>query len=204
MTEATITRKERDRLRREDDFLNAAEKLFSERGYFQTSMEDVAQEAEYATGTIYRYFPSKEELYNRMLIRKGRAFFDAVENSLRNCEGPMERLTSIIKSKVSFFFENTGFVKIYLSQVSASSNTITPPEGLRDAHEEYMRMIADILADGMKKGIFIKMDVEMLVLSFMGMTNHLLFSAVSQGKEIGEEEIERFVLGFLKKGLIKT
>ncbi len=203
MAEANITRKERDRLLRESDFLNAAEKLFSERGYFQTSMEDVAKAAEYAIGTIYRYFPSKEDLYNRMLIRKGKAFFDAVEDSLRNCEGPMERLEAIIRSKVHFFFANSGFVKIYLSQINASSNTITPPEGLKDAHQEYMGTIAGILSDGMKKGVFVKMDVDMLVMSFMGMTNHLLFTAVSEGKDLSEEDIERFVMELLKKGLIK-
>ena len=181
----------------------AAEKLFSEHGYYQTSMEDVARTAEYATGTIYRYFPSKAELFNRTIVRKGKAFFDSVEKMLGNCDGPLEKLQVIVHEKIRFFFENSEFVKLYLSQVGGSSNTITPPEGMQETHENYIKMLTGIFADGMEKGVFVKMDVDMLVMSFTGMTNHLLFISVSEGRSVSEKEVEGFVLEFLTKGLIK-
>ena len=203
MTAKNQTRKERDRRRREDDFFYAAEKLYADRGYFHTSMEDIAKEAEYATGTIYRYFPSKEALYNSILIRKGTAYLESVENSLQGCEGPLERLKSLLRNKIRFFFENAGFVKLYLSQVNGASSTIQPPEELEEAHDAYMGMFAGIFREGMKEGVFVKMDIDLLLLSFMGMTNHMLFIAISEEKNIGEQEIEKFVLGFLKTGLIR-
>jgi AcrR family transcriptional regulator len=203
MTETTLTRKDRDRQRREEDFLNAAEKLFSDRGYYQTSMEDIAQAAEYATGTIYRYFPSKEELYNSILARKGKIFSGIVDEYMQDCDGPVEQLKAIIKSKAHFFFAHSDFVKIYLSQISGSSNTITPPETMKVFHEKYMSRIAGILNDGMKEGVFITMDVDLLLLSFTGMTNHLLFTAVSDNKTLSKEVIEKFIWDFLEKGLIQ-
>ncbi len=56
MNEQAMSRKERDRRRREEDFLNAAEALFADKGYAETSMEDVAKKAKYTTGTNYGYF----------------------------------------------------------------------------------------------------------------------------------------------------
>ena len=102
--DSTISRKERDRMLREEDFLKAAEQLFSERGYFETSIEDVAREAEYATGTIYRYFSSKEELYHSLLLRKGQAYFNQIKTSLEEADSPLEKLRAVVRGKTRFFF----------------------------------------------------------------------------------------------------
>jgi AcrR family transcriptional regulator len=202
MTTGKLTRKERDRQRREDDFLDAAEKLYAERGYFQTSMEDVAREAEYATGTIYRYFSSKEDLYNKILTRKGYAYVDKITPMLDAAESPLEKLKAIVRNKVDFFIQNAEFMRIYLNVVNAASDRMTPPEDLREVHARYVELVGGIFRDGMEKGVFNRMDVDMLVQAFMGMTNHLLCSSVSAEKSIDREEVESFIMALLEKGLI--
>ncbi len=204
MAKDGLTRKERDKQRREDDFLNAAEKLYAGRGYFQTSMEDVAQEAEYATGTIYRYFASKEELYHKLLIRKGNAYFEMIHGILPDKNTPLERLQAIIHSQVRFFFDNAEFMRIYITEVNAPCDTMNPPEELEKAHTQYMKMLGDILRDGMKEGVFRKMDVDMLLLAYIGMTNNLLCKTISSEKKISEEDAEAFILSFLEDGLMTT
>ncbi len=201
MTTESTTRKERDRLRRKDDFLDAAEKLYAVRGYFQTSMEDVAQEAEYATGTLYRYFSSKEDLYHNLLIRKGHTYFDMIKDIPTRTTTPVEKLKAIIHNKVRFFFENAEFMRIYITEVNAPCDTMNPPEGLRELHEQYMQMLANILSDGMDKGMFKRMDVNMLLLAFTGMSNNLLCNTISNDKNISEQDAEQFILSFLESGL---
>ena len=56
-------RKERERQQRRDTILDAAEKLFFDKGMENTTMDEVAKEAEFSKGTIYLYFKNKEELY---------------------------------------------------------------------------------------------------------------------------------------------
>jgi hypothetical protein len=51
--------------------------------------------------------------------------------------------------------------------------------------------------------VFITMDVDLLLLSFAGMTNHLLFTAVSGNKDLSKEVIEKFIWEFLEKGLMQ-
>ena len=65
-----LTRKERDRQLREQDILRAAEHVFATQGYHQATLQDIAKEAQYATGTIYLYFKDKEVLYLALLERK--------------------------------------------------------------------------------------------------------------------------------------
>ncbi len=52
---------------RQEDILNAALEVFSEHGFAATRLDDVAQRAGVAKGTLYLYFPDKETLFERML-----------------------------------------------------------------------------------------------------------------------------------------
>ncbi len=55
-------RRQREKEQREASILSAAEKLFAQKGYQQTSMEEIADLAEISPGTIYFYFKNKEDL----------------------------------------------------------------------------------------------------------------------------------------------
>ena len=56
-------RKEREKQQRRDAILDAAERLFFSKGMENSTMDEVAREAEFSKGTIYLYFKNKEELY---------------------------------------------------------------------------------------------------------------------------------------------
>jgi len=57
------SRKEREKERHRNEIIDAGESLFLSQGYDNTTMEEIAQEAEFAKGTLYNYFESKEDLY---------------------------------------------------------------------------------------------------------------------------------------------
>ena len=56
-------RREREKQRRRNDILDAAEHVFFEKGLKSATMDEVAEEAELSKGTLYLYFKSKEDLY---------------------------------------------------------------------------------------------------------------------------------------------
>lgn len=65
----TIERREREKLQRREDIVDAAEKVIFSKGYEVATMDDVAKEAELSKGTLYLYFKSKEELYFAIVLR---------------------------------------------------------------------------------------------------------------------------------------
>jgi TetR/AcrR family transcriptional regulator len=62
-------RKERERNRRRNDIIDAAEKVFMTKGFENATMDDVAEEAEFSKGTLYTYFQSKNELCLSIVLR---------------------------------------------------------------------------------------------------------------------------------------
>lgn len=63
----TLQRKERERLARRQEILAAARKVFAERGYEHATLDEIAEKAEFAKGTLYNYFDSKETLFSEIV-----------------------------------------------------------------------------------------------------------------------------------------
>lgn len=83
-------RKEREKERRRQEIIDAAERVFFSKGIQNATMDDVAQEAELSKGTLYLYFNSKIELYLAINIRGVEILneiflkaFDSVETGLQ-------------------------------------------------------------------------------------------------------------------------
>jgi AcrR family transcriptional regulator len=62
-------RKQRERERRRQQIIVAAKRVFSEKGFSKSTMEDIAHEAELSPGTLYLYFKNKDELYASLSLR---------------------------------------------------------------------------------------------------------------------------------------
>jgi AcrR family transcriptional regulator len=58
-----MTRRERERLVREEEIIDAAVKLFGQKGFDIASMDEIALEAQFTKRTLYLYFENKEELF---------------------------------------------------------------------------------------------------------------------------------------------
>ncbi len=197
-------RKLRDRMVREEDFLAAAEKLFAEKGFFQTSMEDIARLAEYGTGTIYRYFASKTELYHELLNRKAIVYFDYVCEEVAKCQTPRSKLHALFRSKVNFFRKNRAFMTIYFSEIVGSECNLAAgvSEKTRDIHSKYQELVRKTLKAGIKSGDFAAHDLEYLVGSFCALSDSALMRAFDSKQKTSIEDAEKFMIDFFEMGLL--
>ena len=60
-----LSRRDREKMVREAEIVQAAEEIFRQNGYENTSMDDIAKKAQFTKRTLYQYFPSKEHLFAR-------------------------------------------------------------------------------------------------------------------------------------------
>jgi AcrR family transcriptional regulator len=89
-------RKERERERRRQQIMVAAKRVFSQKGFNKSTMEDIAREAELSPGTLYLYFKNKDELYASLSLRILQYLLIRLEHVGRDEElHPTERLRSL-------------------------------------------------------------------------------------------------------------
>ena len=67
MAMAELPRKEREKLQHKEEILTVALKLFSDRGFHNVSMQEIAEESEFSVGTLYKFFESKESLFAALM-----------------------------------------------------------------------------------------------------------------------------------------
>ena len=93
----SVTRKE---------VVNSATKLFKERGFLSTPIQDIAEDCGLAKGTVYKYFPSKEDLFSEVFNQCHNAYFDQVDELMRLPGlSPKEQFLQQIILRFRYFIE---------------------------------------------------------------------------------------------------
>jgi TetR/AcrR family transcriptional regulator len=98
-------RKEREKQRRREDILDAAEKIFFTKGYEISTMDDVAEMAELSKGTLYLYFKSKEEIHWEITQRHMGKVLDNMESAMDPAKNAIENLLTMARIFIAHFDE---------------------------------------------------------------------------------------------------
>jgi TetR/AcrR family transcriptional regulator len=142
------SRSERRRARTANAIRDAGERLFIGRGYSATTMEDLAEEADVAVGSIYAHFGSKEGVYGALIER-------ALELDKQYCDAgfgagnsPAERLFGLAEGYLRFAREHPGYFQLFrFPPPDRPGVELTPTASARVAQrirEETERMAGEI------------------------------------------------------------
>ena len=96
-------RKEREKEQRKNDIVDAAERVFFDKGHENATMDDVAEEAELSKGTLYLYFKNKEDLYLAIHLRGNRILHSLFEKAVKNQKTGIEKTRAIGKAYIEFY-----------------------------------------------------------------------------------------------------
>lgn len=111
-----LNRKQREHLAHRQEILAAAEKVFAAKGFFPTTMNEIARGAEFGTGTLYKYFKSKEELYFTLIDEKVEEINRLVKAELSRETSAKERVEKALRLQFEFVERNRDFFRIYISE----------------------------------------------------------------------------------------
>jgi TetR/AcrR family transcriptional regulator len=117
-------RRGRERARREEDVLAAAERVFARRGYHAASMADVAREADYAVGSLYKFFESKEALFQQLLSVRLAALEQILDAALASTSSVHGQLEAIALAKARHAVRDRAFLSIFCSSIPGAYETL--------------------------------------------------------------------------------
>ena len=90
MTTTKLGRRERQQILQRQEILAAAAELFSENGYHNVSMDEIARRAEFGKGTLYKFFPNKEELFTALMFETIQGVHNTIMAVLGQDKDPVE------------------------------------------------------------------------------------------------------------------
>lgn len=169
-----LPRKEREKLRRRQEILQAAEQVFASKGFHGTTVHEIARTAELAVGTIYQYFSSKEELYTTLILEKATEFADTIISATRKTRDPVKRIQILIEQQLQILEDDKEFFRL----LGPEADSRVPREtrgrlhmGFTAIFQRYLESIAKIFSDGIKQGTFKKYPPMKLAIALTGMLN---------------------------------
>ena len=101
---------------RTPEIINAAARVFAERGYHGASTQDIADVLGIQQASLYYYFRSKEAALEIVCARGVEDFYEAAKAIAAGPGTPREKLTSLIRAHVTPNLDRRDFVKVFLTQ----------------------------------------------------------------------------------------
>ncbi len=170
--------------------IREAARLFTERGYYRTSMEDIASAVGLRKPTLYWYISGKEEIlfhihneYMDMLLDKHR---QRIGSGLSNSE----LLHLVMYDVLDQFSEYPGYVSSFHDHYHDLSQELR--QQMEVKRDSYFNAVADIIRRGVEAGEFKTEDVTLTSLAFFGLCNWVYKWYRSDGPLMPREIADRF------------
>lgn len=161
MADITMTRKEKEKTRHKTEILQAALNLFSDKGFGNVSMQDIAAKAEFSVGALYNFFAGKEQLFGELMADCSDRVYQMLSPILES-DGPEdEKIRAYIRAGIKLLEDNLKFIRLYVSQY----NSLTPapthsPKAAENINMKLNEKMLNIIKSGIKNKLFRPIDAQ--------------------------------------------
>ena len=137
-----------------EQILDTAEQLFSERGYHETGLKDVAERCEFSVGSIYSFFDSKDRLYEEVLLRRGRGQVDQMRRIADDDAPANERLITMALLQIEHFRQYPAWGRLTTRVLTVGVQPATTlPASFEKAYRDAINLEAELIAQGQREGV---------------------------------------------------
>lgn len=156
-------------------------KLFAEKGYDATSIEEITATVGVAKGTLYYHFSSKEEIFNFLVEEGIKLLQNSVDIKTAKFTNYIDKIKAIVLIQIKVVVKYEDLIKILLSQFwgNEARNQICKKHIL-----EYISQIEQIVEEGIEKGEIKKGNPQAIASEIYGLISSCLVYKVRSEKEI--------------------
>lgn len=185
---------------RREEILDAAVKLFARHGYAETDTQLLADELGVGKGTLYRYFPSKRELFLAAADRVMRRMRERIDASIEGIDEPLERMAAAIRAYLAFFAEHPEFVELLMQERAQFKDRSKPTYFVhREANLQRWR---DLYRSLMDQGRLRTMPVERITDVLSNLVYGTMFTNYFIGSGTPPEQQARDILDIVFHGIL--
>ena len=158
-----------------ETIMQAAEKLFLEKGFAATTITDISQAAEYSRRTIYAYYESKEDILHHIVLKGLLALKDNIQQAKMGHSSFIEQYYAICGAMKDYFMNSPqSFLSVNQADAKEIDFNLIPPAAKRifALGTEINRLLGDFIEDG-KQSCIVRSEVHTMK------TVYILWSSIS-------------------------
>ncbi len=148
-------RKEREKEHRREEIINAAQKVFFEKGLQVATMDEIADAAELSKGTLYLYYKSKEDLYLGVMVRGMEILYEMFMKTVNTPEPTIPRLKNLADAYYEFFKQQRNYFRMFYFFQNPQFHKQVSDEMMKTCNSENQkvwRVVIDLIQQGMTEG----------------------------------------------------
>ena len=145
----------------------ASMKLFADKGYDATSIEEITATVGVAKGTLYYHFSSKEEIFNFLVDEGVKLLKNSISIKTAKMNNTLDKIRAIVLIQIKILFKYENFMTIILSKIWGNDER---SKLCKKYVFEYIQMIEEIVKEGIKKGEIVNKDADIIASGIFGFT----------------------------------
>ena len=189
--------------RRREEILDAAARNFSlQHGFSETDTQILANKLQVGKGTIYRYFPSKQELFLAAVDRVMRQMRQSVDESIEGIDDPLQRIAIAIRTFLTFTSANPDMAELLIQERAQFKDRKKPTyfEYREASLERWSALYRDLIAKGRVRDI----PVERITDVIGDLVYGTMFTNYFNGPRKSPEEQAQDILDIVLHGILTT
>ncbi|MHC9543594.1 MAG: TetR/AcrR family transcriptional regulator [Vulcanimicrobiota bacterium] len=191
----------RDSHKAQENILKAAQQLFAERGFWGTSVQDIADRAHVNKAMLFYYFKSKENLYFTLLDRILSDVTARLKNQIETQTSPGEKLKSLFDLYADLATEKQHFdvFKILFQDIMGPCDRVK--DSIKGHIGQVNSLIEGVIAQGISTGEFRNADPHLTALSIMGIMYVFARHRIMIGDTFAGKDVSLFMYQIIMDGI---
>lgn len=180
-------------MNKRDQIYEAALRLFNEYGFDKTPTSLIAKEAGVAIGTLFHYFPTKEELINSLYLRCKDSMITRALDGLESQKTYRGQLMAVNRNILRWGVKCSEEY-LFFQQFSNSANIF---DSTKKQGREKFNTLYDLIVRGIDTEIIKNIDVELLISSVMGLIGSMVVYLMSRPELLEDESFMEQAFGLV-------
>jgi AcrR family transcriptional regulator len=185
------------------EILDAARQLMEQRGLEAVTMEEIAAAAGVAKGTIYLYFPSKDELIQAIISQVGESLLQDIEATVLAPGSPGEKIQCVATLLLACLIKERALYPIYARDSQRLGQG--SPQGywrqLQEREDKFFELVTPVFSQGIAAGQFIPANPRLLTFMLRGMVRGMGYYQMVEAQEGSVKEALPVFFTLLFSGL---
>lgn len=183
---------------RRQSICDAAMRVVARKGMKDVTVQEIADEAGVAKGTVYIYFKSRDEILQRTMDGAITTLVDKLTYACRECKTFRDVLESRVRTQLQHFEDNRDFFRIYLA--------MSEPFGERRlkkhaTYRTYIEQVERIVAAAIERGEIRAASVPRLAIAIAAVVREIVLNRIIEREPPPLEDDVRFAVEFIMQGV---